>query len=134
MLHLFDGNVLVAMMLPDHPHHQRVHHWLATVREDAFATCSVTEGTLLRLHIQFAGDKSIDAAWKAIASIHAHPRHRFLADGFSYIEVNPVRLTGHRQITDAWLVELAKRHDAKLATLDEGLAVLRPETAFLVPV
>ena len=133
-MHLFDGNLLVAMTLPNHPHHQRVHRWLAAVRDRPFATCSVTEGTLLRLHIQFALDISIAAAWVAIAAIRAHPKHCFFSDGFSYTEIDPIRLTGHHQITDAWLVELAKRNNAKLATLDEGLAILWPETALLIPV
>ena len=39
------------MMHPAHVHHQRVHHWLVAVQHDRIATCPVTEGTLLRLHM-----------------------------------------------------------------------------------
>jgi toxin-antitoxin system PIN domain toxin len=131
---LLDGNVLVSMMLPNHPHHERVHRWLATIRADSFATCPVTEGTLLRLHMQFALDKSAAAAWQALASIHAHPKHNFWSENFSYTEISPSRLTGHRQITDSWLAELARRKGGRLATLDAPLSALWPEFTLLIPV
>ena len=134
MTWLLDGNILVAAMIPEHPHHDRVHRWLASVREHWLATCPVTEGTLLRLHMYYAQGKSLSAAWAALASIHAHPKHVFWPDNFSYTEVSPTRLTGHRQITDAWLAELARRKGGKLATLDEALFVLWPDVTMLVPV
>ena len=37
-------------------------------------------------------------------------------------------LVGHRQVTDAYLIELAKRHKGKVATLDAGLTDLLPQT------
>lgn len=33
-------------------------------------------------------------------------------------------LVGHRQVTDAYLLALAKQQDGKLATLDRGVASL----------
>jgi len=41
---------------------------------------------------------------------------------------------GHRQVTDAYLVALARRRgpQARLATLDDGLAQLYPATATLI--
>ena len=134
MTWLFDGNVLVAMAIPGHVHHHRVHRWLAAIRENSFATCPVTEGTLLRLHMQFADDKSTTAAWSYLASLRAHPKHVFWPGSFSYLEINPLRLTGHRQVTDSWLAALASRNDGKLATLDESLAVLWPDSVTLIPV
>lgn len=97
-------------------------------------TCPVTGGTLLRLHMQYARDKSVVAAWAALASVHAHPRHVFWPENFSYTEIRFARLTGHRQITDSWLVEFARCKGSRLATLDEALAVLRPETTVFIPV
>jgi uncharacterized protein len=133
MTWLLDGNVLVAAMLPDHLHHERVHRWLASIKGDSFATCPVTEGTLLRLHMILAVDKSAAAAWEALASLHSHPQHIFWSENFSYHEIPPTRLTGHRQITDAWLAELARRNQGKLATLDEPLSALWPDVAILIP-
>lgn len=131
---LLDGNVLVATALADHPHHQRVRHWRAATSNDTIATCPVTEGTLLRIHMMQARDASVAAAWAALASIRAHPRHVFWPDNFSYTEISPTRITGHRQITDSWLAELARRRGGKLATLDEALSALWPEVTMLIPV
>ena len=133
MIWLLDGNVLVAMSLNGHPHHDRVHSWLKTIRKDTFASCPVTEETLLRLHIQQANDKTAEAAWKVLEDLRNHPKHVFWPENFSYTEISHTRLTGHRQITDAWLAELAKRNEGKLATLDEPLSALWPNSTLLIP-
>lgn len=130
---LLDGNVLVAAVLADHPHHDRIRRWRQTTAQDGIATCPITEGTLLRMHMIHARDKSSTAAWRALASIRAHPKHVFWPENFSYTEISPTRLTGHRQITDSWLAELAHRHGGKLATLDEPLSALWPDATLLIP-
>jgi len=131
---LLDGNVLIGMSLAGHFHHDRIRRWRASNANDRIVTCSLTEGTLLRIHMQQAEDKSAAAAWQALASIRAHPKHLFWPENFSYTEIDPTRLTGHRQITDSWLAELARRKGGKLATLDEALSVLWPDSTFLIPV
>ena len=135
MTWLLDGNVIVALAWSGHPFHGRASHWLRTLPAgDMIATCPITEGTLLRIHMQHGFDRSSEAAWAALRAIHSHPRHVFWAEAFSYTEIAPTRLTAHRQVTDAWLAELARRKGAKLATLDEALFVLWPESTFLIPV
>lgn len=129
---LLDGNVLIALAVPKHVHHARCLQWFEGV--ERFATCPVTEGTLLRLHMMQAADPSASAAWRTLATYRAHPRHVFWPDNFSYAEIDPTRLTGHRQVTDAWLAELARRKGGRLATLDEALSVLWPESTTLIPV
>ncbi len=122
------------MVLADHPHHGRVRRWRLATAGESFATCSVTEGTLLRLHMQFARDRSASAAWASLGSVRAHPKQVFWAGDFSYTDLPPTRLTGHRQVTDSWLAELARRQGGKLATLDEALSALWPESVVLIPV
>ena len=133
--YLLDGNVLIALYIDDHPHHARVLNWFGSIKGVAeFATCPVTEGTLIRLHMRHARDKSAAAAWRALGNCHSLEGHQFWLDNFSYAEVRPEHLRGHRQVTDAWLVELARRRMGKLATLDAALATLHPEVAELIPV
>jgi toxin-antitoxin system PIN domain toxin len=135
MIWLLDGNALVAMSLPGHVFFERTHRWLGDLAPgDVIATCPVTEGTLLRIHMQQARDPSSIAAWTALGRIHKHPRHVFWPENFSYTEIAPTRITGHRQITDSWLAELARRKGGKLATLDEALFALWPECTLLIPV
>jgi hypothetical protein len=134
MTWLLDGNVLVAMAIAGHPHHERIRNWRQNTAADFIATCPVTEGTLLRLHMQSALNRTPAAAWASLESIRDHPKHLFWPENFSYAEIDPTRLTGHRQITDAWLAELARRKGGKLATLDEALSALWPDSTLLIPV
>ena len=50
---LLDGNVLVALAIDTHEFHERVQRWFDS-QSETFATCAITEGTLLRVHIQLA--------------------------------------------------------------------------------
>ena len=120
------------MAISQHPQQAQCLKWFQKI--ETFATCSVTEGTFLRILMQQAEQNTAIAAWNALEAFRAHPKHVFWADDFSYSEVSPTRLTGHRQITDSWLAELTKRKAGKLATLDDALSVLWPDSTFLIPV
>lgn len=134
MTWLLDGNLLVALRIDSHVHHEKAHAWFRDRHKDRFATCPLTQGTLLRVHMTLAMDGSATAAWQALLEINSHRRHIFWADNFSYLEVSSAGLQGPRQVTDAWLAELARRKRGKLATLDEGLVLLHPDVAELVSV
>jgi uncharacterized protein len=132
MIWLLDGNILTALLIDSHADHEYVKAWFLGMH-DAFATCAVTEGTLLRLHMRLAADSSSStAAWDTLKRFKSHPHHRFIDDGFSYETLQTQFILGRRQVTDAWLAALAKRHGAKLATLDSGLALSHPDVAVLV--
>ncbi|HET6975663.1 MAG TPA: TA system VapC family ribonuclease toxin [Pyrinomonadaceae bacterium] len=130
---LLDGNLLVALAIDTHEFHQRAQRWFNSKLEQ-FATCSITEGTLLRVHMQLAQDRTAAAAWSILEAIHAMPDHVFWNDGFSYREIPFANISGSKQVTDAWLAELARRHGSQLATLDAGLAALHPDISLLIPV
>jgi toxin-antitoxin system PIN domain toxin len=130
---LLDGNVLVALRLDSHVHHDRVHKWFGALKKGRFATCLITQGTLLRVHMRTAVDTTAAAAWQALREIQEHPRHTWWGDGLSYLSVPHRQLQGHMQVTDAWLAELARRRKGRLATLDSGLAILHSDVAFLIP-
>jgi uncharacterized protein len=129
---LLDGNLLVALAIDSHEFHDRSQRWFDS-QTGPFATCAITEGTLLRIHMTVAQDSSASAAWSVLEAIHAMPDHVFWNDGFSYREVSVAGLVGPKQVTDAWLAELARRHGAQLATLDTALASLHSDVAVLIP-
>jgi toxin-antitoxin system PIN domain toxin len=133
MTWLLDGNLLVALRIDTHVSHAAAQRWFTGHHRDRFATCPVTQGTLLRVHMRLALDGSVDAAWEALREISEHPRHEFWADNFSYLDVPHRLLQGPSQITDAWLAELARRRKGKLATLDQALVALHRDVAVLVP-
>lgn len=131
-VHLLDGNLLVA--LTDTAH---VHHRIASARfagHDApFATCPITQGTLLRLQMHLGAARDIGEALAVLAALTAHPRHCFWPDNLSYAEVRMRGVHGHCQVTDAYLAALARHHGGRLATLDAGLAALHADAAVTVP-
>ncbi len=120
-----DVNVLLALTLREHVHHEAAQGWLETVQ--TFATTPVTEAGLVRLSMNRAvtgAAASIDLSLAALRSMRAHPRAVFLPDDTSLAEphVDLTGLVGHRQVTDLHLLNLAARHDARLVTFDTRLA------------
>ena len=83
MTWLLDGNLLVALRIDSHIHHEKAHAWFRRRNKDRFATCPLTQGTLLRVHMTLAMDGSATAAWQALFEINSHRRHIFWADNFS---------------------------------------------------
>jgi len=127
---LLDANVLIALIVADHVHHPAAEAWLAG-GSDAFATCPITQGSLVRLLIR---EGQSGAAARAIVSALAdHPRHEFWPDSVSYRDVPLGGLIGHRQVTDAYLVSLARARGAMLATFDQGLAGQYAALVELIP-
>lgn len=133
MTWVLDGDVLVALQLDSHVHHDRVHRWFAKLKRDRFATCVITQGTLLRLHMKAAADTSATAAWQALKDVTAHPKHEWWGNGLNFLNAPHRHLQGSAQVTDAWLAELARRRKGRLATLDSGLATLHQDVAVLLP-
>lgn len=93
-----------------------------------FATCPITQGTLVRLLMHLEGLDGV-AAVQVLNALTDHPRHRFWPDSLAYNDIQLRGVLGHRQVTDADLAALARHHHAKLATLDSGLAALHADEA-----
>lgn len=126
---LLDANVLIALTIQEHEHHERATSWIATV--DRFAVCPVVEGALARFLIRLG--ESAASATEIIKQIHQVPSCEFWPDSISYADADLDQVRGHRQVTDAYLVSLARSKDASLATLDEALASSYPDDGHLLP-
>ena len=127
---LADGNVLIALTVPDHVHHRQAHSWLDG-HDDRLATCPITQGTLLRFLLR-NGKGALDAL-TALDKIVSLPQHTFWSDEISYTPGVLAGAIGHRQVTDSYLAALAAHFGGSLVTLDKGLAALHPDTAVLIP-
>ncbi|MFT4029495.1 MAG: PIN domain-containing protein [Protaetiibacter sp.] len=126
-LHLLDVNVLLALGLPSHVHHERAHRWFDGQKR--WCTTPITEIGLVRLVTQpaIAGERvAMSAALELLVSLRKVAGHRFLPDDASPAEgrIALTRLSSSRDVTDAHLVDLAARHGAILATLDRGIPAL----------
>ncbi len=129
MTSLLDANVLIAMTSPDHVHHDRVTRWFAEL-DGSFATCPITQGSLLRAILRQGG--SAADAMRVLDGVTTHPRHQFWPDDATYDLSMLAGVIGHRQVTDAYLASSAARRGGRLVTLDVGLAALHPQAAELI--
>jgi len=127
---LLDGNVLVALLVDDHVHHIAAETWFAGVSGN-FATCPITQGSLSRLLVREGQTAALARA--VLSRTTASPKHEFWPDDVQYTEVPVEGLVGHRQVTDAYLAQLARNHRARLATFDRAMAKLHEDVADLVP-
>lgn len=125
VVHLLDGNVLYALIDEAHVHHPQARRWFAG-QAGEFATCPITQGTLLRLAMRVGGC-GIDQALSLLATVTAHHKHRFWPDVLPYGSIRWHGVIGHRQVTDAYLAALARSHAGKLASFDAGLVALHPD-------
>ncbi|OLL75732.1 MULTISPECIES: PIN domain-containing protein [unclassified Pseudonocardia] len=128
--YLLDANVLIALTVTEHEHHDRASAWGARI--ERFALCPVVEGALVRFLVR-AGETPLTATG-LLRAVHALPGCEFWPDSLSFADARLGHVGGHRQVTDAYLTSLvAAVPGASPATLDEGLARDVPELTTLVP-
>jgi toxin-antitoxin system PIN domain toxin len=127
---LLDANVLIALLVADHVHHEAAESWLAGTTS-RIATCPITQGSLIRLLIREG--QPAGTACAVLRALEASERHDFWPDDLAYGDVRLTGIVGHRQVTDAYLAQLARAHQGRLASFDKGLAELHRDVVDLVP-
>ena len=124
---LLDVNLLVALFDADHPHHETSHDWFADNHANGWATCALTQNGLLRIlaNPRYGATLSRPADLvKALAQFCSSKHHQFWAESVSLTDrtiFNPSSIHGYRQVTDIYLLGLAKKMGGYLATLDSGI-------------
>lgn len=130
MTALLDANVLIALIVAEHVHHDAAAVWLAGSDAD-FATCPITQGSLVRFLLH--SGQTAGTARSIVRALETSERHTFWPDDISFTDVDVTGIVGHRQVTDAYLAHLTRKNDGRLATLDTGLAHLHSDVAILIP-
>ena len=128
---LLDGNILVALAYPPHVQHQAARQWFRR-HTGPFATCPITQGTLVRMLLNFRAVPGTEDALAVLRGFVEHPRHAFWPDTLDYLHVDMKGVLGHKQVTDAYLAALARDHGGRLATFDKGMAALHADVVELV--
>ena len=116
-------NCLLALLDMEHPDHDLVSEWFNRNIEHGWASCPSTQNGYLRIRSQpsYPHPVSITEAYAQLLAATSTQYHQFIADGISLLDDTLVRfrdLSGHRQLTDIYLLALAVVHDARLVTLD----------------
>jgi toxin-antitoxin system PIN domain toxin len=127
---LLDLNILTALLWPAHEHHEAAHRWFGNRRKNRWATCAITELGLIRLvtNPSFSRDALSPAdALVLLTSNLTHEDHDFWIEDLSVAEALdavPGKLQGHKQVTDCYLLALARHHNGVLATFDRAIEAL----------
>ena len=132
---LLDLNILTALLWPAHEHHDAAHRWFAGRGSARWATCPLTQLGFVRIISNPAFSPDALSPGEAVALLGqnlTHADHDFWPDNLQMPEaMKPLesRLQGYRQVTDAYLVAVARRHKGVVATFDRGLRTLAGDTA-----
>ena len=133
MTFLLDLNLLLALAWPSHVHHDLAHGWFDGEDSPRWATCPLTQLGFIRLSSNpaFTDDAvTPDAALAVLRAMTALDGHEFWPDeidcaaaGYS----SNLRVAGHRQVTDAYLLSLARTRSGCLVTFDRRMRRLLPQ-------
>lgn len=124
---LLDANLLIALTHSAHIHRAEAHAWFAARPKRRRATCALTQLALLRLNSnpEVVGRVITPVeAMLALASMAAQATQEYWPDAPEPPHLVPLQsaaLVGHRQVTDAYPLELAAVRNQRIATLDRSL-------------
>lgn len=130
MTFLLDVNVLIALIDPGHVAHDDAHAWFSASGHTAWATCPITENGVIRIlgNSKYPNSPGSPATVSGIVrKLRALPGHHFWPDDLSLVgseDVDPAKILTSAQVTDTYLLALAKAHGGQLATLDRKLSVI----------
>lgn len=126
MITLLDVNVLVALFVADHLHHQTAWKWFERQAKIGWASCPITQNGCIRVVSGLPTRIAPSQIAEKLKQACDDPSHQFISDDLSILSEGKVRFNfvhGHRQITDVYLLALAANHDMALATFDRAIAL-----------
>ena len=123
MRYLLDVNALIALAHTGHALHSKAISWYGSVSKSAvgFHTCAITELGFVRVSVMTGLQPDIEAAKQALDGLKSSSKVRFelIPDDIGVAQL-PSFVKKPQSVTDGHLIELARRHSMRLATLDQG--------------
>lgn len=125
---LLDVNVLIALLDAGHLHHRLATEWLSKNLEYGWASCPITQNGCLRILSQpaYPGNQPVAEVARRLTEATNHPSHVFWPDSHSLLDGAGLvwsRVTGHRQVTDLYLLSLAVQQSGRFVTFDDRVAL-----------
>jgi predicted nucleic acid-binding protein len=126
---LLDLSVVVALAEPGTERNRKVHEWLNTVGSGSCGICSLTERDFVRVFSDSSVRSQPDGlllatailgTWKGYSVFFCWPMPSELSWPFLTARF-AVRIYGHRQITDAYLLGMAIKENGVLVTFDKAI-------------
>ncbi len=124
---MLDVNALLALGWRNHQFHDRIVRRLGGPSPARWATCALTQLGFVRLSCNPAAvgvQKSAAEAAGVLSLLLSDPAHVFIDQMPSVADLPAVfkHVFGHQQVTDAYLVGLARARGATLVTFDRRIA------------
>jgi toxin-antitoxin system PIN domain toxin len=127
-LYLLDVNVVVSLIIRTHSHYPKASDWFLSEGQDNWCTCPIVENGALRVSLNTLIDGAplpASLIVGAIDNLKSRGQHVFLPDDISILDITVFDhdlIATKNQITDTYVLALAAKHDAVLATFDRKLA------------
>lgn len=128
MTFLLDVNVLIALIDPGHVAHNDAHAWFEISGEQDWATSPLTENGVIRIvgnpKYPNSPGSPADVA-EIVRKLRELPGHQFWPDDLSLVgseHVDATKIMTSGQVTDIYLLALAKAKGGQLATFDRRLS------------
>jgi uncharacterized protein len=124
---LLDVNVLIALLEPGHDFFQKAQEWFRSSGKDDWGVCPLTEIGFVRITTNpsfYPGPRTQQQAKAILVELADHSGYRYwpLTEGWAALTAPfAARITGHQQVTDAYLLGLVIKEDGILVTFDRGL-------------
>lgn len=123
---LFDVNVLIALLDPDHIGHAEATSWFAKNLGHGWASCPISENGAARVMASpaYPNPLPVGEVLKRIGDAAAAGDHRFWPDDLSMTDIavfDHSALLGPKQITDRYLLALAVKNNGRLVTFDQSI-------------
>ncbi len=120
-------NVLIALTEPGHVHTRRAQEWFNTSGKSDWGVCPLTEAGFLRVTTNPSYcpvPRSMEQAMAILQMMKDYPGYLFWEIEESWVTLTApfaVRIFGHQQVTDAYLLGLAIKKDGVLVTFDSAI-------------
>jgi uncharacterized protein len=127
---LLDVNVLIALLEPGHEFFQKAQEWFGSSGKDNWGVSPITEIGFVRITTNpsfYPGPRTHEDATTALAELANRPGYRYWPLTESWADLTApfaLRITGHRQVIDAYLLGMAIKENGVLVTFDRGLKYL----------
>jgi uncharacterized protein len=124
---LLDLNVLIALADQRHVHHEIARSWFASSGRHNWGICPLTEAGFLRVTMNptfRSGPHTFAQAIAILQSLKGLSGYSYWPIKESWVSLTApfaARISGHQQITDAYLLGLAIRENGVLVTFDRHL-------------
>ena len=125
-----DLNVLIALTDSGHDHHHKARNWFSSSGKENWGLCPLTEAGFIRVTANpamHAGARRLEQSIAILQALKGLPGHLYWEIKVSWVELTArfaPRISGHQQVTDAYLLGMAIKEGGVLVTFDRGLKYL----------